>query len=1140
MPILYRLFTLILLATSLNAYAEDIDGDGIDSLVDINDRVSRYHVSVGGTHSCALDDNGVHCWGGNNYGQAEVPELSNPIQVTAGGSFTCAIDDSGVKCWGRNDNGQLTPSPGMEGIRQVSAGSRHACALHDSGVSCWGYSGDGQLTPPPLINPIMVSAGAYNTCALDDEGMKCWGDSGGAQSPALIDYLTGISSIATGRNHTCALHDVGINCWGSNSDGQSSIPSEMRPYSETNPRLLAAGAYQTCATDDNGTKCWGRTGWTEALAPAPNLEWPTSLSAGIYHACALDSGNIECWGSGRNSVLGGHVLHSQELPHTFDIGRLDLFCSLTSNGVSCRGLSDAGQTEVPSLANPTELATGENFACAVDNEGLECWGSNSDGRSTPPSVSNPSKLVASAQSACVLDAGTPVCWGSDSFGLTSTPTLNNMQGITLGSLIACTWDATEVHCWGRNAEGFSVQSLSNTRSVAAGNNRVCALSDEGVTCWNSSSSFSPDLINPTMVTAGSGHHCSIDDEGVKCWGSNTYGQITVPELSAPYEVQAFGNYTCALDDDGAKCWGRISDDKLDIIPELRNPRKLSVKEGTACVVTDDGLRCWGRFAQIQAFAELAPSFQDADGDRIPDEYDSSPYDPTAGGTLNANTGGPYSISQGALLTIDGSLSSTDTQGVQVESWLWDKDDSDGIDFSSPDATGKSATVTYSLPGDYVLSLRVEDSLGRRNTASTLVNVLADSDGDEVPDEQDDYPALSSASTDADGDGFPDDCTSNQECLEDGLTPDPSLDDFDNDGIPTAEDSNDNLDTAPPSVIAAGDISLVASGEITLVDLLQESTPYASDFPNTVLAVLPKTEENNTSVEFESGQHQIEWCASDAAGNEGCDTQIVEITPLASFTTVSQIAAEGEIVDVEVRLSGNPIQYPVKIPLRFNETLSTADNPGDHDASSQMISILEDDPLDDLEANMGRMQITITDDGVTGEADESITLELVTELDGGSAEDKLTGAALGPQPGRTHIVTITEENVPPAVEIISDGQISLSDSSAKATVEIDDPNNHPSYFISWYLDGEFIASGTDLLQVIYELGEISEGEHTLRVTVLDTGSPPKQGEDETVISYEKPSQTGGSGSSSSGGGSITLMLLVSLAVLQQRQRQRRRS
>ena len=122
------LFLLTLL--SANLYAIDSDRDTLpDDWELANDRnrnSADYQISTGWEHTCALDDDGVKCWGRNDYGLTEVPELSNPVQVSVGASHNCVIDDAGVQYWGDNSNGQTDVLP-LDNPRQVSLGRDLRC-----------------------------------------------------------------------------------------------------------------------------------------------------------------------------------------------------------------------------------------------------------------------------------------------------------------------------------------------------------------------------------------------------------------------------------------------------------------------------------------------------------------------------------------------------------------------------------------------------------------------------------------------------------------------------------------------------------------------------------------------------------------------------------------------------------------------------------------------------------------------------------------------------------------------------------------------------------------------------------------------------------------------------------------------------
>ena len=58
------------------ALAADSDGDGISDAMEAShgaDPFSKYAVSAGRYHTCALDDNGVTCWGVTNTAKRTYP-----------------------------------------------------------------------------------------------------------------------------------------------------------------------------------------------------------------------------------------------------------------------------------------------------------------------------------------------------------------------------------------------------------------------------------------------------------------------------------------------------------------------------------------------------------------------------------------------------------------------------------------------------------------------------------------------------------------------------------------------------------------------------------------------------------------------------------------------------------------------------------------------------------------------------------------------------------------------------------------------------------------------------------------------------------------------------------------------------------
>ncbi|MEZ5495042.1 MAG: thrombospondin type 3 repeat-containing protein [Pseudomonadales bacterium] len=278
-----------------NACDPDTDGDGIPDAV-------TGQLSLGAFHTCALDDNGVHCWGYNTSGQATVPALVNPVAVSAGGEHTCALDDNGVHCWGLNSAGQTTV-PALTNPVQVSAGRDHTCALDDTGVHCWGLNSSGQTTVPALTNPVQVSAGGGFTCALDDNGVQCWGSniSGQQNVPVLLEPV----ALTTGDEVACVLDGTGAaQCWGSSGSGKLNEPALSKPVT------ISAGRDHICALDETGLHCWGYN--YDGQTDAPALVNPVTVAAGSDHSCALDDTGVHCWGGGK-TVTGIYPEYGQSI-----------------------------------------------------------------------------------------------------------------------------------------------------------------------------------------------------------------------------------------------------------------------------------------------------------------------------------------------------------------------------------------------------------------------------------------------------------------------------------------------------------------------------------------------------------------------------------------------------------------------------------------------------------------------------------------------------------------------------------------------------------------------------------------------------------------------------------------------------------
>lgn len=209
---------------------------GATQLNEVADRIELKNVadvSLGNSHSCALDSDGfVYCWGSNIYGQLGrgwtrddlyvpkvVPNLTKIVELDSGGDTTCARSSAGkMFCWGKGDVGQIGNSDSVSYAIPVEVNfGQLAGNLKNS-----------------LIVVESMSSGPASTCAkLKNNGVYCWGSFSFAQvgtensptlrslNPAVLAQtgLNTVTALDSGLNFTCALHEQ-ISCWGQNNLGQ--------------------------------------------------------------------------------------------------------------------------------------------------------------------------------------------------------------------------------------------------------------------------------------------------------------------------------------------------------------------------------------------------------------------------------------------------------------------------------------------------------------------------------------------------------------------------------------------------------------------------------------------------------------------------------------------------------------------------------------------------------------------------------------------------------------------------------------------------------------------------------------------------------------------------------------------------------
>jgi len=240
----------------------------------------------------ALKDYGaIIAWGGNPWGQCDVPEPNFEFVAISGHGDDCLglKTDGSIVAWGNDDYGQGNiPTPNSGYVAICSCGNHNLALRADGSVAAWGYNDHGESNAPsPNAGFVAVAGGAFHSLGLKLDGsIVAWGDNNHGQCD-VPPPNAGFIAIEAGTYHNLGLKSDGsIVAWGWNDHGQCNVPSPNVGFI-----AVAGGYYHSLGLKSDGSiVAWGNNDYGQCEVPDPNAGF-LSIAAGFRHSIGLKASN---------------------------------------------------------------------------------------------------------------------------------------------------------------------------------------------------------------------------------------------------------------------------------------------------------------------------------------------------------------------------------------------------------------------------------------------------------------------------------------------------------------------------------------------------------------------------------------------------------------------------------------------------------------------------------------------------------------------------------------------------------------------------------------------------------------------------------------------------------------------------------
>ena len=390
------------------------------------------------TGSSAEYSRKIFCWGWEDFGQLNPPEIDHVTSVTAGARHSCATNrDHLATCWGSNLYGQ------GDLPRPIAGKKRTYCRIGDyidqENSRVRGMCEDKGLVEYKLEDPV-EKVECFVPNATGERlgvfsGMTRWNTTTDFREKPVFRFdgrfMCSVLRMSAGGHHTCIIYgdedcancNTGyMECFGWNDYNQSSVPQCFDASKPTREKVI----------DDNDIiQCENRR---------PPLVWK-HVSAGLFHSCAISTwGELICWGDNRSGQLANMVVGEYSYPTQVKFQGVcagayhscAIIESFPNTGqVDCWGNNEYGQAKDWADLLEEELVEEDGKFISIS-----CGASHTCGTYLPPGNTLMGKQGGGANKGQKV-----ICWGADFAGQVTIPeNLANGNGNAFVAGISVGWE----------------------------------------------------------------------------------------------------------------------------------------------------------------------------------------------------------------------------------------------------------------------------------------------------------------------------------------------------------------------------------------------------------------------------------------------------------------------------------------------------------------------------------------------------------------------------------------------------------------------------------------------------------------------------------------------------------------------------